>query len=344
MRTVETKRLLLRDWTQEDATDLYAYAKSMKVGPMAGWKPHDSIEESKQIIAMFIEEQEAFAIVHKETNKVIGSVGLHSMSKEDERELGYVISEEYWGQGIAKEAAVAAMKDLFLHENVKQVYACHFSDNPQSKRVIEKLGFTAVPDKNQTVTIFDGSVKEEVYYVITKKDFMNRYVGSQERYDELISSYHHMKIEQTKDYKARIEYDPETDSFHETEYLSLFYARNFPYPYGWITESGTPPKPHWDVILIDDGAYALGDVVEIKLIGVFLRNDGDHKLIAVKAGAGCEKQAEQVHSELNADDIAQLTEAQMTYLHQLYPHVREGEGFRGKAEAERVIRECEMVL
>ena len=58
MKTIETKRLILRDFSQEDLNDLFAYAQSDKVGPMAGWKPHDSIEESQKILNMFIEGKE----------------------------------------------------------------------------------------------------------------------------------------------------------------------------------------------------------------------------------------------------------------------------------------------
>ncbi len=48
-------------------------------------------------------------------------------------------------------------------------------------------------------------------------------------------------IEQTNDYPQRMKYEPETDSFHETGYSSLAYARGVTFPYGWLKESGTPP-------------------------------------------------------------------------------------------------------
>ena len=43
MEQIQTKRLILRSWTESDAEDLYRYASSDKVGPMAGWKPHVNI-------------------------------------------------------------------------------------------------------------------------------------------------------------------------------------------------------------------------------------------------------------------------------------------------------------
>lgn len=60
------------------------------------------------------------------------------------------------------------------------------------------------------------------------------------------------KIEQTKEYPKRMKYIAETDSFVEKESYSLPYARKVYQPYGWIKESGTPPNPHWDIIIMTD--------------------------------------------------------------------------------------------
>lgn len=78
-----------------------------------------------------------------------------------------------------------------------------------------------------------------------------------------------MIVEQTYAYLMRMIYHPETGEFAESEYRSLFHEREFPYPYGWIEGSGTPPAPHWDCLLLSEGEFALGDRVEIKVVGVF---------------------------------------------------------------------------
>ncbi len=131
----------------------------------------------------------------------------------------------------------------------------------------------------------------------------------------------HMIVEQTRDYPMRMEYDPQTGTFRESAYRSLAFTRGFTMPYGWIQESGTPPQPHWDCILLSDKNFALGDEVEIKVIGVFERADGDHKYIATEATRGiC--------------DLAEITDEERTALHRLYPSVRAGEGWFGRARAE----------
>lgn len=107
METFETERLIIRPWTMNDAEAMYNYAKSDVVGPMAGWKPHTSIEETKAILELLVKEGEAWALVSKENNKIIGSIGLHHeerLQTKSEYEIGYVLEEQSWGQGIIVEA------------------------------------------------------------------------------------------------------------------------------------------------------------------------------------------------------------------------------------------------
>ncbi len=131
----------------------------------------------------------------------------------------------------------------------------------------------------------------------------------------------HMIVEQTKEYPMRMIYKPETGEFVAGDCESLLHARNFCKPYGWIKESGTPPKPHWDCILMTDNDYALGDEVEVKVIGVFKRADFDHKYIVAELNR-------------NIDDYAELSADEKEELCRLYPRIGEGEGWFGKEEAE----------
>ena len=130
----------------------------------------------------------------------------------------------------------------------------------------------------------------------------------------------HMIVEQTYKYPMRMEYNPAEKRFEETEYQSLQYVRGFTKPYGWIKESGTPPEPHWDCILMTDKEYGLGDEVEIVVIGVFKRNDLDHKYVVIESSRAIA-------------DLSELTESEMEELRKLYPRAREGEGWFGYEEA-----------
>ena len=150
--TLETDRLILRAFTQDDLNDFFAYASVPGVGEMAGWPHHENIETTKTILDMFIEKKNVFAIYHKEARRVIGSFGFHDSwanyapEYKDKRlcEIGYVLSKDFWGQGLMPEAVKAAVKYAFDQMNLDYIGVCHFTDNLQSRRVIEKCGFSPV--------------------------------------------------------------------------------------------------------------------------------------------------------------------------------------------------------
>ena len=104
----ETKRLILRPWRESDAEELYKYAKSPDVGPIAGWPIHTSVENSKEIIKNVLSADGTFAVVLKETGLPVGSIGImynvNIPTAEGECEIGYWIGKPYWGQGLIPEA------------------------------------------------------------------------------------------------------------------------------------------------------------------------------------------------------------------------------------------------
>ena len=147
---IETERLILRPFIQTDLDDFYEYASVEGVGEMAGWKHHQSKEESQQILNRFIENDKTFAIVLKSNNKVIGSLGIEEYGMEDKltefsnyigREIGYVLSKSYWGIGIMPEAVKAVIDYLFKVLNFDFLTCGYYDFNKQSKRVQEKCGF-----------------------------------------------------------------------------------------------------------------------------------------------------------------------------------------------------------
>lgn len=174
MRVLETERLRLRSWTLEDLDDFYEYAKSLEVGPDAGWKPHACKEESEKILRSFIENDDIWAIELKENSKVIGSVGLHkdtSRSGINSKMLGYVLSKVYWGQGIMPEAVKAVIKYAFEEERLELISVQHFRFNSKSKRVIEKCGFKYEGTLRKGRKLFNGKVVDLVCYSMLKEEY-----------------------------------------------------------------------------------------------------------------------------------------------------------------------------
>lgn len=123
---IETKRLILRPWEEADAESLYEYAKDPKVGPIAGWPIHTSMENSKEIIRNVLSAQHTFAVTLKGENKAIGSIGLmigkdsNIEILEDEAELGYWIGVPFWGNAYIPEASRALIQYAFTELKMKK--------------------------------------------------------------------------------------------------------------------------------------------------------------------------------------------------------------------------------
>lgn len=179
METIFTDRLILRPWSLDDSSDLYEYAQSELVGPNAGWKPHKSEEESKEIINMFITNNDSYAIVLKEENKVIGGIGLHNrkpdVSLEDleQREIGYVLNPKYWGNAYVPEAVRALLKYGFEKMNLDLIWCGHYDFNNKSKRVNEKCGFKYKFTRKENLERLDNIEVNVLYYNILKDQYEN---------------------------------------------------------------------------------------------------------------------------------------------------------------------------
>lgn len=174
MQTIQTSRLLLREWRSTDVDDLFEYAKDPDTGPNAGWQPHQNKEESAKIIEMFQREQQVWAIVEQKDQKVIGSIGLHQdqhRRNDKSRMLGYVIAKAYWGKGYATEAAQAVLRYAFTNLELELVSVMHFHFNLASKRVIEKCGFRYEGTLRQAIRLFDGCISDDVCYSLLRQEW-----------------------------------------------------------------------------------------------------------------------------------------------------------------------------
>lgn len=143
----ETRRLILRPWKEADAGELYRYAKDGRVGPVAGWPAHTSVENSREIIKEVLSVEGTYAVVLKENNLPAGSVGLmvgkasNLKLPETEAEIGYWIGVPYWGKGLIPEAVRELMKYAFEELKMERLWCGYFDGNEKSRRVQEKCGF-----------------------------------------------------------------------------------------------------------------------------------------------------------------------------------------------------------
>ena len=147
MRQMETERLVFRPWQEGDTPDLYACACDPSVGPIAGWPPHKSPEESLEVIRHVFNGPECYALCLKGKTGPIGCIELklrgHTdmTDKEDECELGYWLGKPFWGKGLMTEAALEMIRHGFEDLNMTRIWCGCYEGNERSRRVQEKAGF-----------------------------------------------------------------------------------------------------------------------------------------------------------------------------------------------------------
>mgnify|MGYP004597805855 CR=1 FL=1 len=167
---LKTERLLLRPWREGDLDDFFEYASVDGVGEMAGWCHHKTKEETQNILAAFIKGKKTFAIEHN--GKVIGSLGIekYDESKLSElesrrgREIGFVLSKSYWGNGYMTEAVRAVTAYLFDEVGLDFIVCGYFVGNYQSERVQEKCGFKFYKESKYETAY--GVIKDECINIL----------------------------------------------------------------------------------------------------------------------------------------------------------------------------------
>ena len=178
---LETERLILRKWTDEDADSLFEYAKDLDVGPIAGWKPHTSREESLSVIQNVLNGSECYAICEKRNGNAIGAIELRlnghtdMTERDDECELGYWIGKPFWGRGYIPEAAREIIRHGFEDLGMSTIWCGYYEGNQKSKRVQEKVGFTYHHTCNEVLVPLMNEVRIGHTNIMTRGDWERIY-------------------------------------------------------------------------------------------------------------------------------------------------------------------------
>jgi ribosomal-protein-alanine N-acetyltransferase len=165
----ETPRLYFRRFTCDDLEALAALRSDPDVMKYVGPRRAESIGEVQAVLAkvMVHWEQHGFgpwALIDKATGKLAGWCGLKYLEDTGQVEIAYGLAKEYWGKGLASEAAAAAMEYGFEQLRLERIVAIAWPDNIASKVIMKKLGMRYV-----TTARFYGG--EWVYYHIERKKY-----------------------------------------------------------------------------------------------------------------------------------------------------------------------------
>ena len=173
MKTLETQRLVLREWRKGDAGDLFDIMKNPSVR-IGGWKPHSNINTSIRVLNEYIESNDRWAVELKDSKKIIGCVRISpdkNRGKYNAKSINYVLAEDYWGNGYMAEAVKRVIKYVFEELNIDLLSAFHYPDNIRLKRVLEKCGFEYEMTIEQGCKRYDGEVFDAVCYSVLKSDY-----------------------------------------------------------------------------------------------------------------------------------------------------------------------------
>ena len=173
--TIETKRLLLRPVTLDDAEAMFEYA-SDRENTRYTFPTNQSLEETKNNIAQFYLANPLgrWGIELKSNGKFIGTIDLHKIDTVLKKAaIGYIINQKYWNQGLTTEANRAVIELAFEKIGMNKLTALHDKDNPASGRVMEKSGmrFSHEEPYARMDNKEPGRIVKRVHYALTKEEY-----------------------------------------------------------------------------------------------------------------------------------------------------------------------------
>lgn len=180
MKIIETERLILRKYLEEDILKLAAINEDEEV--MEFFPKLYDLTETQDFIVLQNEQIDEkgfgfFALEEKESAEFIGFVGLNQVSFEADFapavEIGWRIAADKWNLGYATEAAKAVLEFGFDKIGLEQIVAFSPKLNKKSQRVMEKVGMKRDEGGNflHPQVAKDHALEEHILYYGQKKDF-----------------------------------------------------------------------------------------------------------------------------------------------------------------------------
>ena len=174
---LQTERLILRRFVESDAEAMFQnWASSAENLIYVTWDPHPDVEVTRNSILNWVASYAnpnyyKWAICLKENpEQVIGDISIVAIDENDSScEIGYVLGEAYWGNGMMTEALKVVLDFCFTQAGFQKVRARYVSLNPASGRVMEKAGMSYLKTITNGVER-KGYLADLIYYQISKKD------------------------------------------------------------------------------------------------------------------------------------------------------------------------------
>ncbi|HEX2622576.1 MAG TPA: GNAT family protein [Phototrophicaceae bacterium] len=171
---LKTERLVLRPVATRDAPNIQKLAGDFKVARNTLSMPYPYPDGAAESFVAWARDEllagEAFTFGIILNDELIGCIGLHLQPQHKHAEMGYWLGVPYWGQGYASEAARTMMEFGFEMLDLNRIYAAHFTRNPASGRVMQKIGMRYEGTLRQHYFRFD-EFHDTAYYAILREDY-----------------------------------------------------------------------------------------------------------------------------------------------------------------------------
>lgn len=179
---IETERLIIRPFQIGDEKDLYEYLSNITVNCFKSMQISSMSEVYDEVLKREKDKDYYFAIVLKDTGKVIGEIFAHPESTNHDKEIldtyspCWMLNREYQGKGYAYEAAKEFFDYLFNQKNARRLYAYTEDYNLSSQKLCEKLGMRREGLFIEFVSFVDDENGNPIYentyqYAILKKEW-----------------------------------------------------------------------------------------------------------------------------------------------------------------------------
>jgi RimJ/RimL family protein N-acetyltransferase len=176
----ETDRLILRDWTDEDEQRFYAVMNTVPVmRHLGGVQTSEQWHSACERIRGFSRDYgHTFWIVERRSEgELLGFCGLKRVNAPGagdltgRPEIGWRLRESAWGQGIAKEAAIASLDLAFGRFGYSEVLALTFAANVESQGLMKRLGMRRREELDFIDTRFGPELNPEIVYSLDAADW-----------------------------------------------------------------------------------------------------------------------------------------------------------------------------
>ncbi len=177
---LQTKRLLIRPIKPEDKKEVFAYRSDAQTNQYQGWIPETPADVESFIARTAKQINETgswfqFVIIIKESQKIIGDIGLHFFDIENQQvEIGFTLSKNYQNKGFASEAVTEVLSYAFKDLKKHRIMASIDPENIAAERLLKRIGFRKEAHFIESI-FMNGKWVDDVVYAMNEKEWKEMY-------------------------------------------------------------------------------------------------------------------------------------------------------------------------